>query len=184
MKKLFAILALIFATNAFAELPPPGTARRGPIKVRPNNGDEYTYDLSKQAVINRADRRRVQKLIDDLRSKVRRLEAENRFLKEESARPVVASTPRAAQTKQVVEVRTITKKNRLSALAGIGPTSLTNNRKERSAGNQIGIENGPVVGGQYQRLIGETFSLGGIVTVPTRPDTKKPTYLLSAGVDF
>lgn len=189
MKRILILLALL-STNAFAELPPPGTARKGPIKVKPEGMEEFTYDLQNQKVINRRDSRRVQAQINSYRERIKILEDENRSLRSQPR----AAMERSIDTRSRPEPRAIAgasaapgKKNRLSILAGFGPSSLRDNRKEPSAGNEITIDNSPILGGLYQRSF-ELFSLplsaGAGLTLPTVPDTKKPTYIGSLGYDW
>lgn len=186
MKRLILLLSLLSSSVAFAELPPPGTARKGKITVDPNDkGNPSEYDLKNQKVINRADARRVQKKIDALRARIAELEDENNALRRSSQ-----NTPRKlpiierAEPEVAVVEREASKKNRISGIIGYGPASLTNQREDSNLANEIAIEYSPIVGAQYQRLFGDTFSVGAQVTMPTVPDTKKLSYGLLGGYDF
>lgn len=185
MKRLLLILALL-PSLAFAELPPPGKARKGKITVDPyNKGNPSEYDLQNQKVINRADSRRVQKKLDALRNRIKDLESENQALRTAAERPVQPSgAVRASAPERIVEVRAPSKKNRLTALGGIGPDALTDRRKEAASANEVGLTQGLILGGQYSRLIGETWSITGQVTTTTRPEKKYQTYLGGVGFDF
>ncbi len=186
MKRFVLLLTLLSSSVAFAELPPPGTARKGKITVDPNNkGTPSEYDLQNQKVINRADARRVQKKIDALRARIAELEGENSNLRNatQNAPRSLPIIERAEPTVERVEPES-NKKNRISAIVGYGPASLTNQRRESDLANEIEIEYSPIVGAQYQRLFGDTFSVGAQVTFPTVPDTKKGSYSILGGLDF
>jgi hypothetical protein len=57
-------------------------------------------------------------------------------------------------TKEKIIVKKVPKKNRLSGLAGLGPTRLNISPTEAA------LERGVVGGVQYQRMLGDTFSIG------------------------
>lgn len=189
MKRLLFLIALL-AQPAFAELPPPGTARKGKVTVDPNNqGKVSEYDLQNVKVVERQKARAFNlKIKSDnakLRKRIAELEGENQALRNKA--PVQAGTFRIAERPQQESTgsdRPTNKKNRISVIGGYGPASLTNKRREQASGNEIEIENSPLVGGQYQRLFGDTFSVGAQITVPTIPDTKKMTYAGMLGLDF
>lgn len=201
MKYLITALCLMFSTLAFAELPPPGTARKGKITVDPyNTGTVYEYDLSKQAVLDRAARKKaqakVQRTIDDLRRKVAELERENRILRGmdkniNASNGAIAATPRAAEPQRAV-TESPRKKNIISVLGGIGPSHLSDRRE--SGGNEVALRTGPVAGIQYQRFVTESVVLGAQVQVPTykdrsggdglKKDVDRYTGLISAGWAF
>ena len=110
MKKIMLLLSII-STSAFAELPPPGTARKGKITVEPNNkGDVFEYDLEYQKVVNRQTARafnlRVKKEVEAMKKKVRDLEAENNRLKSREL-PMLVSKPRTVERTVEVDRKTI-----------------------------------------------------------------------------
>lgn len=134
------------------------------------------------ACVTQKQRAMVQKKLDDLRSKVKRLEEENKVLKN---RPVAIGTlPVSTPRTLVKEVPAPRKKHRVAIAAGTGPTSLTNRRKERSQGTEIAITRGPILGGQYQYSFTESVNAGLQVTTPTRPDNKEISVLGLLGFDF
>ena len=134
------------------------------------------------ACVTQEQRNRVQKKLDDLRAENARLRSDNEALQSRPTPNLVA--PSQVSYAPVETVRAEPKRNRVSVVAGYGPSSLRNNRREAKTGNEISMDNSPVVGAQYQRLIGDTISVGAQITVPTVPDTKKPTYSGLLGFDF
>lgn len=132
------------------------------------------------ACVTQAQRDALQRKLDGLRERIRSLEAENEALRTGQSNIAVPSyAPAAAAPRAVIEEPM--KKNILSALIGYGPDSVYDRRIEEESGNEVGVVYGPSVGLQYQRIIGETFVLGAGAMVPTYPDTKKPTGLISGG---
>jgi cell division protein FtsB len=133
------------------------------------------------ACVTKEQRASVQKKLDDLRARVKDLEDENRTLRNRPIAEIpVASNP--VQRAYAALEKPRVKKNRLSGLIGYGPQSLDNDRE--TVGSKISVEHGPLLGAQYQRLMGETVSVGVGATVPTYAKTKRPSWIGSLGVDF
>jgi hypothetical protein len=82
----------------------------------------------------------------------------------------VVDRPVPVRVKETI-IKKVQKKNRVSALVGMGPTRLSVTQTEAR------LERGGVVGVQYQRMIGEDLSIGVIVQ-------SNETVMGSIGVDF
>ena len=168
MKSIITLICLMFSTLAFAELPPPGTARKGKITVDPNNSGKVSeYDLRNQAVVNRSDRRKVQAKIDGYRKRI--AELEKRLAEYENA-PVRSARvePSASQPEPRIAKAHVIRRNIVTVLGGIGPSHLSDRRE--SEGNEVALRTGPVVGVGYQRFLTDSIALGAQVQVPTYKD--------------
>ena len=93
-------------------------------------------------------------------------------------KPIIVEQERLKVVQQSVPVvvtktliKRVQKKNRISLLGGSGPTKLS------VSSSDANLERGPVVGAQYQRLVGETISVG--LQLQTNQ-----TVLGSIGIDF
>ena len=95
-------------------------------------------------------------------------------------KPIIVEQDRVQVVKQAVPViitKTVTvykriqKKNRISLLGGTGPTKVS------VTSSEVRLERGAVVGAQYQRMVGESLSLGVQVQ-------SNQTVLGSVGLDF
>jgi hypothetical protein len=95
-------------------------------------------------------------------------------------KPIIVEQERVQVVKQAVPVvvtKTVTvykkvqKKNRISLLGGSGPTKVV------VTSSDVRLERGAVVGAQYQRMVGESLSIGVQVQ-------SNETVLGSIGLDF
>jgi hypothetical protein len=92
--------------------------------------------------------------------------------------PVIVEQERVKVVPQMVPVkvtqtvyRKVQKKNRISLLGGTGPTRVSTTQSE------VRLERGAVVGAQYQRMLGDSLSVGVQVQ-------SNETVLGSIGLDF
>jgi len=92
--------------------------------------------------------------------------------------PVIVEQERVKVVSQMVPVkvtqtvyRKVQKKNRISLLGGTGPTRVS------IAQSEVRLERGVIVGAQYQRMLGDSLSVGVQVQ-------SNETVLGSVGLDF
>lgn len=168
MKYFVIAICLMFSTLAFAELPPPGTARKGKVTVDPYNlGKPSEYDLEQVKVVERAKARKFNR---DTKREVERLKKRIAELERQlEEKPVVVAAPRRAEPVQQV-VKAPSKKNRVTLLAGYGPSHLSDERLGSDTGNSVKLKQGPLAGLGYSRLITESVSIGAQVVIPTYED--------------
>lgn len=92
--------------------------------------------------------------------------------------PVIVEQERVKVVPQMIPVkvtqtvyRKVQKKNRISLLGGTGPTRVSTTQSE------VRLERGAIVGAQYQRMLGDSLSVGVQVQ-------SNETVLGSVGLDF
>jgi len=194
MRKLFVLFCFL-SNVAFAEVPPPGTAREGDIEVTPKDKDTSKYSLKEYKVIPRADSRRVQKLLNDLRAELaackgkaldsaacnakvddlsaqlRQALAEIEALKKKLAEQPVAPPPGPER-----------KHHRIAVYGGVAPDGVE--VEDIPMGKKAKLhEAGPAFGLSYGYLFDNDLSLTGFASTATAKTQVFSAYL-GLGMDF
>lgn len=172
MKSLLLVF-LVLASNAFAEVPPPGKARKGPITVTPEGMDTHEYDLSGYKVIPREDSRKVQKKIDALRARIKQLEAQL----DQKPAPVI-------HTRTMDKIVRIpdTKKHRVALYGGVAPDGVHVDAKDKERKAEL-HETGTAIGASYAYKFSDNWSINAFGSVTTR-STYIPSGYIGLGYDF
>lgn len=189
MRKLLVIGCLL-SSAAFAEVPPPGTAREGDIAVTPKDKETSTYSLKDYKVIPRADSRRVQKILNDLRAELaackgKGLDAASCTAKVDdlSAQLRQALAEIEALKKQLAEQPPAPeiKRNRIAVYGGISPDGVE--AEEIPDGQKASLHTGPAFGLSYGYLFENDLSLTGFVSMASAR-TQVVSGYLGLGMDF
>ncbi len=172
------ILALFVSSLALAEVPPPGTSRKGPIVVTPQGMDAHEYDLKDYAVVKRGARPTIQQRLDGLRKKVRELEGE---LSKPKALPVQVPYERVVERVVTRDVET-SHKHRVSLYGGIAPDGVHAEDGTRTETATL-HERGTAVGASYSYLFYDRWSATAFGSLTTR-STYIPSGFVGLGYDF
>lgn len=181
MKKLLLAL-LVFASPAFAEVPPPGTARKGPIVVTPEGMDTHEYDLSGYKVVERNKARafnlKRNKEVADLKKRIRDLEAENDRLANRALPTPISKTRTVERVVQKEGMKPFT----IYGIGGVMPDGVHIDKQDMTRKAEI-HEHGTAVGlgGMYHFESG--LSAGVQAQVTTR-STYLTSYAATVGWSF
>jgi hypothetical protein len=174
MKRILFLMTLIFAA--------PALAAPKAYQSNSKSTEDCAHCMTKAQVEKRdRDRARIKKDREADKAEIARLRAENERLRNQ---PVAIRSAPVTGTFRAAPPAKDPKKLWVYGFAGIGPDSLDNDRKDAEGGNEIGLDQGPVLGVQVQYLITDSIGIAGQVLTTTRPENKTQTYTAGFGLGF